>query len=174
MAQSGERSEQEGLLLIRGPSVFGGYLDYDGPSPFVEFEGKSWYRTGDLVKEGAQGVLTFCGRLKRFIKLGGEMISLPAIEAALEARYTTDDDEGPTLAVVATPDEERPEIVLFTAKNMDREAANRTIREAGLSGLYNVRRVIRVDELPLLGTGKTDYRELAARLKGAEKEIRNP
>ncbi|MFO7825588.1 MAG: hypothetical protein R6V72_16745 [Cyclobacterium sp.] len=60
-----------------------GYLHHDGRQPFVEYDGKEWYETGDLVSEDAQGILTFRGRLKRFIKLGGEMISLPAIEAAL-------------------------------------------------------------------------------------------
>jgi long-chain-fatty-acid--[acyl-carrier-protein] ligase len=83
----------------------------------------------------------------------------------MEASYATDEDEGPTLAVVATPDEERPEIVLFTTRNVDRGAANRTIRDAGLSGLYNIRRVIQVDQLPLLGTGKVDYRALTERLR---------
>ena len=75
-------------------SIFGGYLNYDGRSPFVSFEGKSWYHTGDLVSEDADGVLTFAGRLKRFIKLGGEMISLPAIESVLQ-RHFGDSDDGP-------------------------------------------------------------------------------
>ncbi|MDP6107113.1 MAG: AMP-binding protein, partial [Candidatus Brocadiia bacterium] len=157
---------ESGMLLVRGPSVFGGYLDYEGESPFVEFEGKDWYRTGDLVSEDADGVFTFRGRLKRFTKLGGEMISLPAIEAVLERHYAGDDDEGPVIAVEVTPSEDYPEIVLFAAMDMDREAVNRCIREAGLSGLHNIRRVIRLDGIPLLGTGKTDYRTLKARLQG--------
>ena len=155
----------EGVLLVRGPSVFDGYLSYDGPSPFIEFEGKLWYYTGDLVREDEQGMLTFSGRLKRFVKLGGEMISLPAIESVLESHYVSDDDEGPILAAAATPDDDRPEIVLFTVKDLDRSKVNRIIRQAGLSGLHNIRSVIRVEELPLLGTGKTDYRALTGRLK---------
>jgi len=155
---------REGVLLVRGPSVFDGYLNYDGPSPFVPFENKQWYRTGDLVVEDEQHVLTFAGRLKRFIKLGGEMISLPGIESVLETHYLDNDDKGPILAVVATPVDERPEIVLFTVKNLDRAQVNQRIREAHLSGLHNIRRVIRVDELPLLGTGKTDYRALMEKL----------
>jgi long-chain-fatty-acid--[acyl-carrier-protein] ligase len=156
---------EAGMLLVRGPSVFGGYLDYEGPSPFVEFEGRQWYRTGDLVSASAGGVLTFRGRLGRFVKLGGEMISLPAVEAALEPHYAPAEDEGPVLAVVATGEEDRPEIVIFTTRDVDRETVNRRIHEAGLSPLHNVRRVIRVDQLPLLGTGKTDYRALAAELE---------
>ena len=158
---------QEGMLLVRGPSVFSGYLNYDGPSPFVEFEGKSWYRTGDLVREAPDGWLTFAGRLKRFVKLGGEMISLPAIEAALEPRLASNDDKGPSFAVAATPVDESPEIVLFTTKDIpaSRDEANSIIRAAGLSRLHNIRRVVKVNALPLLGTGKTDYRALAEQLR---------
>jgi long-chain-fatty-acid--[acyl-carrier-protein] ligase len=156
---------ETGMLLVRGPSVFDGYMNYDGASPFVTFDGEGWYRTGDLVVEDPGGVLSFAGRLKRFIKLGGEMISLPAIEAALAPHYESDDDEGPVIAVTATPDEEKPEIVLFTTRGIEREEANTHIREAGLSGLHNVRRVVRLDALPQLGTGKTDYRALTDRLK---------
>ncbi len=161
-----------GMLLVRGPSVFAGYLaaaDEQVASPFVEYAGQQWYRTGDLVVENADGVLTFAGRLKRFVKLGGEMVSLPAIESALNAEFTRDD--GPTLAVVADGEDERAEIVMFTTQPINREAANGVIRRAGLSGLHNIRRIVRVDELPLLGTGKVDYRELSARL--AEKPDTN-
>ena len=166
---SGERVAQgeRGMLLVRGPSIFGGYLNYDGPSPFVDFEGKEWYRTGDLISEDEDGVLTFRGRLKRFIKLGGEMISLPAIEAVLEASFPPAEDGAPQIAVEATPDEEHPEVVLFTMVDAEREAANAHIREAGLSALHNVRRVVRVEEIPLLGTGKTDYRALREKLTGS-------
>ncbi len=156
---------ERGMLLVRGPCVFDGYLDYDGPSPFVELDGRQWYRTGDLVSESADGVLTFRGRLKRFVKLGGEMISLPAIEAVLQPHYAEPDEEGPTIAVVAAGPEEQPELVLFTTRPGDRASANGQIREAGLSALHNIRRVVEVDELPLLGTGKVDYRKLEARLR---------
>ncbi len=159
---SGKRvgRHEQGMLLVRGPSVFDGYLGSEGESPFIEFAGREWYRTGDLVSEDETGVLTFHGRLKRFAKLGGEMISLPAIEAVLEEHYTAAEDEGPVIAVEVTPDEEHPEIVLFTTCDIDRETVNEQIREAGLSALHNIRRVIQVEEIPVLGTGKTDYRAL--------------
>lgn len=153
-----------GMLLVRGPSVFAGYIGEGVESPFVEFEGRSWYRTGDLVVEDADGVLTFRGRLKRFVKVGGEMVSLPAIESVLERVYAKETDEGPVLAVAATADEQRPELVLFTTLALDRATVNRQLREAGLTPLYNIARVVRLDALPLLGTGKTDYRALARRL----------
>ena len=109
-------------------------------------------------------MLTFAGRLKRFIKLGGEMISLPAIEAVLDRIYPSADD-APVIAVEAGGTEEAPEIVLFTTLDLDRSTVNDQLRAAGLSALYGVRRVVKVDAIPLLGTGKTDYRELRARLR---------
>jgi long-chain-fatty-acid--[acyl-carrier-protein] ligase len=149
-----------GMLLVRGPSIFGGYLNYEGASPFVEFEGRPWYRTGDLVSEDAGGVLTFAGRLKRFVKLGGEMISLPAIEEILARHYVKPSDEEPVLAVEATPVELNPELVLFTVRDLDREEVNARIKAAGLSPLHNIRVIRKVAKIPTLGTGKTDYRAL--------------
>jgi long-chain-fatty-acid--[acyl-carrier-protein] ligase len=157
-----------GVLLVRGLSIFPGYLG-DAPSPFVEFEGKSWYRTGDLVVSDSAGCLTFTGRLKRFIKLGGEMISLPAIESVLSSLHSRDLDpeSGPVLAVEATPTDP-PEIVLFTTLSLSRADVNDALRSAGLSGLHSIRRVVPVEAIPVLGTGKTDYRALKELLaKGA-------
>jgi len=167
----------QGMLLVRGPSVFGGYMHYDGPGPFAEFDGQQWYRTGDLVVEEPGRVLRFSGRLKRFVKMGGEMISLPAIESVLAGAFEAPPPgpgdvaarqaqatRGPSLAVEAAGQEGQVEIVLFTTGLLDREAVNRAIRDAGLSPLHNIRRVIQIDEIPVLGTGKCDYRELKSRL----------
>ena len=152
---------QTGMLLLRGPSIFGGYLNYSGPSPFETFEGETWYRTGDLVKADQEMRLTFMGRLKRFAKIGGEMISLPAIEEVLMLAYSRESDNGPCLAVLTTPDEIHPELALFTIRPLDRAQVNETIQKAGLSGLHNIRIVRTIPEIPVLGTGKADYRTLA-------------
>ena len=151
---------EQGMLLVRGPSIFKGYLHYEGDSPFVDFEGKKWYKTGDLVKEDHDNILTFCGRLKRFIKLGGEMISLPAIENVLLPHYASEDQDGQTIAIAAAGNEEFPEIILFTTINVKRSVVNQQIRDGGLSPLHNVRRVVKLDSIPVLGTGKTDYQSL--------------
>jgi long-chain-fatty-acid--[acyl-carrier-protein] ligase len=147
------------MLLVKGPSIFDGYLNYDGPIPFEEFEGDLWYRTGDLVTEDADGFLYFAGRLKRFIKLGGEMISLPAIEEVLLKEFQNP-EEDLSLAVDSTDAESNPEIVLYTTTGLTREKANEAIRRAGLSPLHNIRIVKPIEKIPLLGTGKTDYRTL--------------
>lgn len=152
------------MLMVRGPSIFSGYLDSDVGSPFVEIAGKSYYKTGDLVLVDSDGYLTFAGRLKRFIKIGGEMVSLPAIENELLKHFKASDEEGVVLAIEARENEGRPEIVLFTVLDIDREVANQILKEAGFSGLSNIREVRKIDVIPLLGTGKTNYRELKALL----------
>ncbi|MFP4053068.1 MAG: AMP-binding protein, partial [Phycisphaerae bacterium] len=165
--ETGEPVEpgQTGKLLVRGPSVFEGYIGDVGGDPFVEYDGRSWYDTGDLVKQDAEGVLSFQGRLKRFEKIGGEMVSLPAIEQAVRDRFDVESTGDPQVAVLSTGGGEgRPELVLVTTLDISREEANRAVRDAGLSGLHNIQRVRKVDEIPQLGTGKTDYRTLQDRL----------
>ena len=159
---------EKGLMLLRGPSIFDGYLAYDGSSPFVQFEGESWYRTGDLLSIDEKDVLTFRGRLKRFVKIGGEMVSLPAIEAVLLEGLQKGEDSEEALAVSSTGDDRSPEIVLFTTCPVDRKKVNEIIRDGGLSPLHNVRRVITIDEIPLLGSGKTNYRYLSESLRNGQ------
>ena len=73
----------QGLILARGPNVFAGYLNPSVSSPFIEVKGLSWYKTGDLGFLDEEGALTISGRLKRFVKVGAEMISLAAVEDGL-------------------------------------------------------------------------------------------
>ena len=153
--------DQPGMLLVRGPSIFKGYLGDQNASPFVTWAGETWYRTGDLVKADSTGFLTFVGRLKRFIKLGGEMISLPAIEDVLNRKFPALADNGPALAVIAKVEGDTPELVLVSTRALDRSEVNAAIRDAGLSGLHHIRSITRIDKLPVLGTGKIDYRALA-------------
>lgn len=167
-AATGER----GMMLVRGDNVFSGYLAPGGqtpPDPFVNFEGKRWFRTGDLATADATGRLTFAGRLGRFVKLGGEMISLPHMEKVLMEYVTARPGmpmppEGPILAVESLGVDGDMQIVLCSTVNISREEANAALKAAGLSALYAVRRVIPIQALPVLGTGKTDYRSLKALL----------
>ncbi|MDP6547184.1 MAG: hypothetical protein QGH60_24680, partial [Phycisphaerae bacterium] len=68
--------------------------------------------------------------------------------------------EGPVLAITSVPGIDPPELVLFTTFDADRGEINRQIRAGGLSGLHNIRRIVRLEAVPILGTGKTDYRTL--------------
>ncbi len=160
------RVGERGLLLVRGPSVFTGYLGETADDPFVIHAGRSYYRTGDLVRVDPDGNLIFVGRMKRFIKLGGEMISLPAIEETLRRLVSTEPEQGPVLAVAHTATEP-PELVLFSTLPLERPWLNQKLRDAGFSPLHNLRRVVVVEQIPVLGTGKTDYRALASCLSEA-------
>jgi long-chain-fatty-acid--[acyl-carrier-protein] ligase len=86
------------------------------------------------------------------------MISLPAIEQVLETHYPAGD--GPVLAVAVAGEEQHPELVLMTTLAIDRQEVNQVIRVAGLSPLHNIRAVLRVEAIPLLGSGKTDYTKI--------------
>jgi long-chain-fatty-acid--[acyl-carrier-protein] ligase len=154
---------KRGMLLVSGPSVFPGYLGYEGPSPFREMNGKRWYITGDLVEMDPEGYVTFSGRLKRFLKAGGEMISLPALEEPFVKRYPPT-EEGPRVAVEGVETENGRRIVLFTIEEIDLHQANAILREEGFHGVMRLDEVRRVDKIPVLGTGKTDYKVLRAQL----------
>ena len=90
---------QMGMLQVSGPTVFPGYLGHDGRSPFEEKDGKRWYVTGDLARAGRRRLPRgFAAGSKRFLKAGGEMISLPALEEPFARLYPPTHD-GPRVAV---------------------------------------------------------------------------
>lgn len=150
---------ETGMLLVRGPSIFNGYHRYDGPSPFVESDGKTWYRTGDLVSEDDDGYLRFRGRLKRFLKAGGEMISLPALEEPFQQRFPADEN-GPRVAVEGIETENGRHVVLFTTQKLSLREASEILLSEGLRGVMRLDEVRHLDTIPILGTGKTDYTTL--------------
>lgn len=159
---------ESGLILIRGPNLFVSYLGMSASWPFVELEGELWYDSGDLGMVDKDGYLTLVGRKKRFVKMGGEMVSLPAMEEILLRKATEMGwDPEPRVAIVSQELEgERPQLHLFTNFGVDLEVANGAVKEAGLSNLARLSRCHRIDPFPSLGTGKCDYRtlqELAAK-----------
>ena len=163
----------QGLILARGPNVFTGYLNPGLEPPFVEVNGKQWYRTGDLGELDEEGYLTISGRLKRFIKLGGEMISLAAIENAL-AQMSIDKgwtglQEGPVLAICAKEVEgEKTKIYLFTKFPVTLDEVNKAVRDAGFSNLIKISAVQQIEDIPIMGTGKVNYRLLEQRYLGKD------
>jgi long-chain-fatty-acid--[acyl-carrier-protein] ligase len=127
----------------------------------VEAEGKRWYVTGDLGELDTDGYLWFRGRLKRFLKAGGEMISLPALEEPFAQRYPPTKD-GPRVAVEGVEHEGGRWIVLFTTEHITVRDANGLLLQEGFHGVLRLDEVRRVDTIPVLGTGKTDYKQLRA------------
>jgi long-chain-fatty-acid--[acyl-carrier-protein] ligase len=150
---------QTGMLLVAGPSIFSGYYKHEGDSPFIELDGQRWYRTGDLVAQDEDGFLYFQGRLKRFLKAGGEMISLPALEDPFVKLYPPDEN-GPRVAVEGVETDEGRHIVLFTTVDLNLRSASQVLLDAGLRGVMRLDEVKRVESIPVLGTGKTDYKQL--------------
>jgi long-chain-fatty-acid--[acyl-carrier-protein] ligase len=150
---------ERGMLLVGGPTVFPGYVGHDGESPFREFGGKRWYTTGDLAEVGADGYLRFHGRLKRFLKAGGEMISLPALEEPFAREYPPT-DAGPRVAVEGVETPGGRTVVLFTTEDVSLKDANALLQREGFRGVMRLDEVRKVDAIPVLGTGKTDYKVL--------------
>ena len=160
---------EQGLILIRGPNVFGGYINPGIASPFITLADGPWYSSGDLGYLDPDGALILSGRLKRFIKIGGEMVSLSAIEDALQRKAAEKGfviPEGPTLAVCALEEPgEKTKIFVFTRFPISVEELNRWLKESGFSNLVMIFLVENLEEIPLMGSGKIFYRELEQIIK---------
>lgn len=142
-----------GRLSIRGPNIMAGYMKADAPGVLQPPEG-GWHDTGDIVTIDDQGFVTIRGRAKRFAKIGGEMISLPAVEGYAAALWPEAEH-----AVVTRPDARKGEqLVLFTTCRDAKAAALLAWGKAnGVTELAMPRDIRVLDSLPLLGSGKIDY-----------------
>lgn len=148
--------DRGGLLYVRGPNVMLGYYLYDAPG-LLQAPQQGWYGTGDVVEVDADGYLHILGRVKRFAKVAGEMVSLESVEQ-IAARAAPDAQH----AAATQADAQRGEnIVLFTtAAGLTRDLLQAAARELGSPELAVPRKIVTLRELPLLGTGKTDYVKL--------------
>jgi acyl-[acyl-carrier-protein]-phospholipid O-acyltransferase/long-chain-fatty-acid--[acyl-carrier-protein] ligase len=150
--------EDGGRLIVRGPNVMLGYFRNDAPGELQPPE-DGRYDTGDIVSVDAEGFVTIEGRAKRFAKIGGEMVSLAAVEGLAAAAWPDAMN-----AAVSVPDDRKGEqIVLLT----DNPSADRSqlIKHAQANGVpeLSIPRTVRVvDAVPVLGTGKTDYASVQA------------
>ncbi|OAJ71852.1 bifunctional 2-acylglycerophosphoethanolamine acyltransferase/acyl-ACP synthetase [Methylobacillus sp. MM3] len=147
---------QGGLLSVRGPNVMLGYYLYDNPGVLKAPEG-GWYSTGDIVDIDADGFVRILGRVKRFAKVAGEMVSLESVEQIANRAAPTGQHAASTQA-----DSQRGENILLytTDAALTREALQTAARDIGSPELAVPRKIVVVKELPLLGTGKTDYVKL--------------
>ncbi len=159
---------REGEICVRGTSVFAGYLD-KRKSPFIEIDGQNWYCTGDLGYFDDQDRLILSGRLKRFTKIGGEMVSLSGLEEVImdSLRVIKGDDESFKIAVCANEKEgDKSFLIMFsTDSSIDKTAINTILKEAGFSRLIKISDIKEIEAIPLMGTGKTDYRFLQSILE---------
>jgi acyl-[acyl-carrier-protein]-phospholipid O-acyltransferase/long-chain-fatty-acid--[acyl-carrier-protein] ligase len=148
-----------GRLWVRGPNIMRGYLNAE---PNVKFQAQGgWYDTGDIAKVDEDGFLFILGRLKRFAKVSGEMVSLTAVEEALAGAFPQYGLRFQA-AVLTRPDADRGETLIAVSNEpkLQLEEIRAAIKAKGLSNLCVPREVKYVRDIPKLGTGKIDHREL--------------
>lgn len=152
---------KEWMVYVAWPSVFSGYLDKNLEDPFVQIDTKKFYKTWDLWFLDEDGYLTLTGRLKRFIKIAGEMVSLPYIENLLQEKFTSTDEV--SLAVEARElSNGKAKIVIFHTSNISLtvKEVNQYLRDRGVANLIAISDAVMIDTIPVLGTGKIDYKVL--------------
>ena len=156
-----------GRLYVRGPNIMKGYLRAEKPG-VVEPPADGWHDTGDIVTIDADGFVAIRGRAKRFAKIGGEMVSLAAIEAALADYHT------PHLhAVIAIPDERKGErLVLVTASpKASLSDANAHLKARGIGAIASLSDMMIVEAMPVLGSGKIDFVSAEKLVRARAKEM---
>jgi acyl-[acyl-carrier-protein]-phospholipid O-acyltransferase/long-chain-fatty-acid--[acyl-carrier-protein] ligase len=148
--------EQGGVLHVRGPNLMLGYMFSDAPgvlqTPRSEL-GAGWYNTGDVVSVDDDGFVTIHGRVKRFAKIAGEMVSLERVEHI--AYHASPEFKHAALVEMTNTGEST--VLLTTDPALDRITLLHAARQLNTQDLAVARRVVKVDTLPLLGSGKVDY-----------------
>jgi acyl-[acyl-carrier-protein]-phospholipid O-acyltransferase/long-chain-fatty-acid--[acyl-carrier-protein] ligase len=142
-----------GRLFVRGPNVMLGYIRPDNPGAIMPPEG-GWHDTGDVASIDSEGFIAIKGRLKRFAKVGGEVVSLAVVESCASALWPDCSH-----AAVAVPDGRKGEQIVLATTNRE---ANRLdlvgwAHNHGVPEIAVPRRIVVTDAIPVLGTGKTDY-----------------
>ena len=147
---------EDGLILFGGTQVMLGYLKDPEKTAevIVELEGKRWYKTGDKGHVDEDGFLTIVDRYSRFAKIGGEMISLGAIEGAIDKLLPEDTE----ILTTALPDGKKGEKeVLLFAGEIEQDAVKQLIEQSGLHPLMRPAELIPVEAIPKLGSGKNEF-----------------
>ena len=148
---------EDGLILIGGPQIMKGYLKMpEKTAEVIELiDGYRWYRTGDKGHLDEDGFLTIVDRYSRFAKIGGEMISLTTVEEEILDACNEKDLE---IAATCLPDQRKGEkIVLLATNSLDKNQLKRLLSDAKVNPLYHPAQVLIVEEIPKLGSGKTDF-----------------
>jgi len=148
-------------LFVHGPNVMKGYLNAEANAKFQALGG--WYDTGDVVSVDAEGYLHIRGRMKRFAKVSGEMVSLSAVEDALAGAFPQYGLRC-QVAIITHPDADKGEalIAVTNEPKLTLDEIRDAIKAKGLTNLSVPREIKVVKEIPKLGTGKVNHRELQA------------
>ncbi|PYK28315.1 MAG: AMP-dependent synthetase [Verrucomicrobia bacterium] len=153
---------ESGMLWLRGPNIFEGYLH--DPQRTDEVLRDGWLKTGDIARFDEDGFLYIEGRLSRFSKIGGEMVPHEAIEQKIiDLLELSGRDERP-LAIVGVQDEAKGEaLVLLSAVDIDLTQLRSKLHEAGVPNLWIPKQVQRVEAIPVLASGKLDLKKCQER-----------
>jgi acyl-[acyl-carrier-protein]-phospholipid O-acyltransferase/long-chain-fatty-acid--[acyl-carrier-protein] ligase len=145
--------EYGGKMLVSGDNIMQGYIKADHPGKLQPVAHK-WYDTGDIVSIDEDKFVTILGRAKRFAKIGGEMVSLTAVETALEKLYPNS-----IQGIITLPDEKKGEQLIFVTnhENADLGDIKAYFKEQGFVELWVPKKVIYQPKPPVMGTGKFDY-----------------
>jgi len=148
-----------GRLFVRGPNVMLGYLNPDADATFRGHGG--WYDTGDLARIDDDGFVFLLGRMKRFAKVSGEMVSLTAVEDALAGAFPQHGLRCEVAVVAVACDDKGEKLVAITnAEKLTLDEIRQVVRAKGLANLCVPRELRHVREIPKLGTGKVNHRAL--------------
>jgi acyl-[acyl-carrier-protein]-phospholipid O-acyltransferase / long-chain-fatty-acid--[acyl-carrier-protein] ligase len=148
--------EQGGRLWLSGPNVMLGYLMADRPGELQPL-GDAWHDSGDIVSFDSEGFMTIRGRAKRFAKIAGEMVSLGAIEMLVSSLWPEDRH-----AAVSVPDKRKGERIILITTHQPKPEKSEILshsKKAGATELMVPAEIIAVEQIPVLGSGKTDYTE---------------
>ena len=157
---------ETGMLHLRGPNVFRGYLGDEEKTRQVLRDG--WFVTGDLARFDEDGFLFIEGRLSRFSKIGGEMVPHGTVEQHIIRAFGLENGESQAVVVIGVPDEAKGEaLVVITTAKITAEAVREKLSAAGLPNLWIPKIIRGVDRIPVLASGKLD-------LKGCEALARGP
>ena len=155
---------KEWMIFVRWLNMFGWYVDKNLESPFIEINWKQRYKTGDLGFLDKDGYLTISWRLKRFVKIAWEMISLPAIETTLSRKWKNSDGTE-CLAIEAEESNGNVKLTLFTTEKLDKSEVNNYLHEQWVINLVSIDSIIQLKEIPMLGTWKVDHVQLKSILQ---------
>ena len=157
-------AKKEWMIYVNWLNVFWGYIDKKLESPFEEFDGKKRYKTWDLWFLDKDGYLTISWRLKRFVKIAWEMISLPAIETVLSRKWKHSDGTE-CLAVESEENDWNVKLTLFTTEKLWVTEVNNYLHEQWVTNLVSIDEIIQLKEIPMLGTWKVDHVQLKSILQ---------
>jgi len=150
-------TREDGLILIGGPQVMKGYLHDEAKTDEVieKMDGQRWYRSGDKGHLDSDGFLIIVDRYSRFAKLGGEMVSLSAVEETI--RNALEDPELEIVAVNIPDDKKGEKVILLIANEMPAKDIKKKLMDADMNPLMIPAKFINVNAVPKLGSGKTDF-----------------